>query len=152
MWYTGSGTPTTFDQIILLIKDHTEKSGKVYVGADSQLASDFCTFATVVCLHGGTENTKKYFFMKERAPRSSYSNLRIRINEEVAKSLRALLLIVESVPDVDVEVHVDVGRSDRSKTRPFVDSIVGWVRGLGVPCKVKPEAWASASVADRHTR
>ena len=152
MWHTGSGIPASFDQIILLIKDHTRKIGKVYVGADSQLSGDSCTFVTVICLHGGLDSTKKYFFKKEKVDRSGYGNLRRRINQEVSKSLEALVKIIELVPDVDVEVHVDVGRTDKSKTKPFVDSIVGWVRGLGVPCKVKPEAWASASVADRHTK
>ena len=59
---------------------------------------------------------------------------------------------MESVPDLQAEIHVDIGRTERSKTKGLVDSITGWVKGLGVTCKIKPEAWASAAVADKHTK
>jgi predicted RNase H-related nuclease YkuK (DUF458 family) len=30
--------------------------------------------------------------------------------------------------------------------------VKGWVAGMGFPLKVKPESWASSSIADLHTK
>ena len=152
IWHTGSGNAANIEDVVEQIKLHTRRDGKVYVGADSQLGGEFCTFVTVICLHGGLDRNKKYFFKKEKVSAKKIGNLRHRINQEVIRSLSTLSFIVENVPRANIEIHVDIGMSDRSRTKPFVDSIVGWVKGLGVSCKVKPDAWASASVADRHTK
>ncbi len=151
-WRNASGDVVHLEKILSQIKDHTDDQGKVYVGADSQLNRETCTFATVICLHGGEKRTSKYFFKKEKVSSGSNSVLRQRINQEVIRALSAFSMIIDDIPNVDIEIHVDIGSTDRSKTRAFVDSITGWVRGLGVPCKIKPHAWASASVADRHTK
>jgi len=151
-WRSASGDKIDLQSILLQIEDHTCNLGKVYVGADSQLSGESCTFATVICMHGGLKKTSRYFFKKEKVMSASNKVLRLRINQEVTRALKAFLVIIESIPDADIEVHVDIGSTDRSKTRVFVDSITGWVRGLGVTCKIKPHAWASASVADRHTK
>ena len=151
-WRDASGDEIDLETILGQIKEHTLDTGKVYVGADSQLSGDTCTFATVMCLHGGFKKTSRYFFKKEKVLSESNRVLRQRINQEVIRALSAFSLIIEAVPSVDIEIHVDIGSTDRSKTRAFVDSITGWVRGLGVTCKIKPDAWASASVADRHTK
>ena len=62
------------------------------------------------------------------------------------------MYISETISDVSVEIHIDIGSTERSKTRGFVDSITGWVKGFGVDFQIKPNAWASASVADKHTK
>ena len=151
-WHKASGETISLLEIITIIEDHTEDGGKVYVGCDSQLGINQCTFATAICLHGGEKRTSTYFFLKDRTENKSMKDLRVRIDAEVSRALDATFIIMEAVPSARLEMHVDIGRTVRSKTRKYVDSILGWVRGSGVPCKIKPEAWASASVADRHTK
>ena len=53
---------------------------------------------------------------------------------------------------MDIEIHVDIGTTAKSKTRELVDTMTKWTRGAGFKCKVKPDAWASAAVADKHTK
>jgi predicted RNase H-related nuclease YkuK (DUF458 family) len=151
-WFFPQGTPVTFSQILDEIRLHTRNGGKVYVGCDSQLSTDTCTFATAICLHGTGGGGGTYFFRKTRLSPKRFRVLRDRINAEVERSLDVAFLIKENVKNVDIEMHVDIGTTQRSKTRTFVDSITGWVRSAGVRCKVKPDAWASASIADKHTK
>ena len=52
-----------------------------------------------------------------------------------------------------IEIHLDVSPLDKgSKTSIFSDALKGYVRGAGFRCEIKPNAWASQSVADRHSK
>jgi hypothetical protein len=151
-WHNGVGLPVKFSIIINDIRDHTHHLGKVYIGCDSQLSGKKCTFVTAICLHGGDKRTSKYFFKKENNASYDNRNLRKRIDDEVSKAIDVFMYLSENIPDVDIEIHIDIGNTERSATRGFVDSITGWVKALGADCKIKPNAWASASVADKHTK
>ena len=151
-WNSGAGDQIPFDDILDDILDHTSEGGKVYIGSDSQLSGNGCTFVTAICLHGGNKKTSRYYFKKEARFKYDRKNLRQRINDEVSNALNVFLYLNEKIPEIDVEIHIDIGKTDRSRTRGFVDTVTGWVRGVGATCKIKPEAWASASVADRHTK
>ena len=128
-WFSGEGTPISLKDMTNQIDEYVSGGGKLFVGTDSQLKSDGCVFVTAVCLHSNVG--KKY---------------------EVQESLKISLSLLEKYPEADVEVHVDVGRTNRSATRKFADSISGWLTGVGLECKMKPYSWASSSVADWHTK
>ena len=34
----------------------------------------------------------------------------------------------------------------------FADMMIGYAKGVGFPCKVKPDAFAATSVADKHNK
>jgi hypothetical protein len=72
--------------------------------------------------------------------------------QEVQHSVDIAMNLMEKYPEAEIEVHVDVGRTQRSETRKYADSIYGWLKGMGVECKMKPYSWASSSVADWHTK
>ena len=38
------------------------------------------------------------------------------------------------------------------ETKKFVDALTGYTKSAGFACKIKPDAWASASVADKHSK
>tara|TARA_Y100000816_G_C26022376_1_gene534878 strand:- start:221 stop:703 length:483 start_codon:yes stop_codon:yes gene_type:complete len=152
-WHTGSGNRVDFSEIYSDIVDHNFAGGKVYIGSDSQIHGDSCTFVTAICLHGGSKKTSRYYFSKTcRVFNHTRESLRTRISEEVSHALDVFLNLSENIPDLDVEIHIDIGNTERSKTRSLVDSITGWVKGFGVAYKIKPDAWASAAVADKHTK
>ena len=60
--------------------------------------------------------------------------------------------VYENFPDADIEVHVDIGSSKKSKTRTMVDQVKGWVISSGFGFKIKPNSWASSTIADWHTK
>ena len=52
-----------------------------------------------------------------------------------------------------MEVHVDVSPFNAKQgTSKFSDMLKGYVNGYGFDCKIKPNAWASQSVADKHSK
>ena len=152
-WFSGEGIPISLKDMTHQIDEYVNGGGKLFVGTDSQLKSDGCIFVSAVCLHSNVgKKYAKYFFCKSRLNSTDYKVLRVRIMHEVQESLKISLDLLEKYPDADVEVHVDVGRTHRSATRKFADSISGWLTGVGLECKMKPYSWASSSVADWHTK
>jgi uncharacterized protein len=153
VWHTGSGNQISISEIISEIEKYIADGGKIFIGTDSQLKSDECVFVTAICMHGNfTKKYASYFFKKTREKNSSDKILRERIMKEVKRSLDISMFLLEKHPDADIEVHVDIGRTQRSATRTLVDSITGWLSGTGVGCKIKPNSWASSAVADQHTK
>jgi hypothetical protein len=152
-WITGSGREIIFKDILIEIERYVSHGGKIFIGSDSQLCDNTCIFATAICLHGAKGSRGgKYFFKRFKDTGPQYSNLRLRIMSEVTHSLEVALDMMERFPDAEIEVHVDIGRGPKSKTSVYVDQIQGWATSTGLSCKVKPNAWASASVADKHTK
>lgn len=150
-WYSASGERVTHGEIIKKIKDHVKKDEKLFIGTDSQLSISACTFATAICLYskskGGT-----YFFRKQKVKSEKYNTLKIRMLEEVHKTIEVAFLVLEETPTAQIEIHIDIGSTPKSKTRVYVDELKGWVTAAGFDCKIKPNAWASASIADRHSK
>ena len=152
-WVTGSGEEVSADIVFKTLGEHTQQGGKVFVGTDSQLKSDACIFATAICLHGETGPHKgRYYFKRFRTEREPYAKLKVRIMEEVNHSIEIGMKIIECFPTADVEIHVDIGSTAKSKTRNLVTTMTRWAKGAGFSCKIKPNAWASASIADKHTK
>ena len=55
-------------------------------------------------------------------------------------------------PD-NMELHLDVSPFHANNgTSKFSDMLKGFVQGSGFSCKLKPNAWASQSIADRHSK
>ena len=72
---------------------------------------------------------------------------------EVEKSIAIALKILRDIPTVNIELHLDVSPSEKKeKSSKFADMLIGYARGVGFECKVKPEAFAATSIADKHTR
>lgn len=152
-WHDGEGVRVTEEKLFEEIDKHVSAQGKVFIGTDSQLKATTCTFASAICLHGA-KNQKggRYFFSKKKSDKKSFHVLKWRIMKEVENSINIGLKILEKNPDVDIEIHLDIGTTARSKTRNLVEMMKGWTSSMGFKCKVKPHAWASASVADKHTK
>ena len=152
-WFTGNGFKIDYESLIREVSDHVKSGGSVFIGTDSQMAPEFCTFASVICLHNRSKRKGgRYFFSKSRTSESTFKNLKLRIMSEVHSSIEIGLVISEMFPDADIEIHVDIGSGERSRTRRFVDEFSGWVKSTGLKCKIKPESWASFAVADKHTK
>jgi len=152
-WFTGSGESISLKEIFQNIDEYAARGGKIFIGTDSQLKNEACVFATAICLHGAKgEGGGKYFVKRFSDTCNSNSVLRLRMMKEVQHSVDIGLRVLERNQDAEIELHIDVGSSPRSKTRGYVDYLKGWATAVGFPCKIKPNAWASASVADKHTK
>jgi len=152
-WHDGSGNPVHFKDIMSHVEYYIENGGRVFVGTDSQLKPSSCLYVTSICLHGERGSPPGiYFFKKYRETKKTNKVLRNRILQEVQYSIDIAMYMVSLCPEVGIEIHIDVGNTHRSATRIFADYIRGWIKGVGFECKLKPDAWASSSVADWHTK
>ena len=151
-WLTADGDEIEFEDILSVIRDYDTADNRIFVGADSMIYTSSCVFATAICLHDDLNKRATYFYQRQKLLPHKYSNLKVRIFKEVQSSIDVGLLLMEEFPATTIEIHIDVGRTHRSKTRSLVDVVGGWVKSLGFGVKLKPHSWASSSVADWHTK
>ena len=150
LWCNGEDKLTT-DEVFESIKGYVDQGGTIYVGTDSMLRNDYCKFASVVAIHSNNLKVADYFYKKKNLPACQYKMLQNKIFEEVDCSIEIAKELSDRFPKAKIEVHVDVGKTNRSKTRIYVDMLRGWVTGMGYLFKVKPYSWAS-DVADWHSK
>tara|TARA_R100000049_G_C1885277_1_gene40250 strand:+ start:42 stop:512 length:471 start_codon:yes stop_codon:yes gene_type:complete len=152
-WCSGDGCDVSFSDIVLDVESHISTGGNIFIGTDSMLQADGCVFVTAICLHGAPgQQGGRYYFRRSKKRRKAYHELKPRIMHEVSNSIDLGMIFSEMHPDTEIEIHVDVGITSKSKTRPLADMIKGWTRASGFKCKIKPNSWASTAVADKHTK
>jgi len=153
MWHSGSGKPVSLEEILKCIYSHTRNNGSVYLGCDSQLYRERCTFSTVICLHGADDqNGGYYFFRREKENSSSYPTMLTRLLKEVELSVELGYQILEQNSEADIEIHIDANSKKDQPTGKFAEMLMGYAKGAGFRCKIKPDAWASNSIADKHSK
>ncbi len=153
MWFSGSGEHTTLQQILEKANKHSKDNGTIFVGCDSQITRDKCTYSTVICMHGADDQHGGYYFFKrEKKDRNQYPTMVLRLLKEVELSIQIGYKILEDNPDADVEIHIDANSKKDQPTGKFAEMLMGYAKGAGFRCKIKPEAWASNSIADKHSK
>jgi len=154
-FFSPSRGPMTFPQVVRDIVGAMEAESdfpfQVIVGTDSHPSLGETDFVSAIILRrvgkGG-----RYFWKRSRE--GIYRELTRRIYREAALSFELAKALMEQLEshtllDFNFEVHVDVGQN--GKTRDLVDGVVGMIVGSGFPVKIKPDAYAASSVADKHT-
>ena len=153
-WLTGSNLKTDFYEILKTIKEHTIKGAKIFIGTDSFISNKRVCFATAICLYGSPLGGR-YFFFKEKKHKNMYSALVSRITEETRRSLELACFLMDeySIDTRLIELHLDVSPfSAGNATSKFSDMLKGYVQGYGFDFRLKPDAWASQSIADKHSK
>jgi hypothetical protein len=146
----------TFEKVVsTIVESMTEDSKARYeilVGTDSSSSgSQHIDFVSAIVLHklgkGG-----RYFWSRRKE--RQVPSLRQKIWREAWLSFelaRRLMkaLSTSTLLQFNLEIHVDIGESGRTKT--MVDEVVGMIIGSGFAVRIKPEAYAASSVADKYT-
>ena len=61
--------------------------------------------------------------------------------------------IMDEVPNAMLELHLDISPQENNEgTSHLAKMLVGYVKGSGYECKIKPYAFAAASIADKHSK
>tara|TARA_B100000963_G_scaffold361384_1_gene396453 strand:- start:595 stop:1056 length:462 start_codon:yes stop_codon:yes gene_type:complete len=153
MWFSGSGESTNLQQILEKINKHSADNGTIFVGCDSQITREWCVYSTVICMHGADDqHGGYYFFRREKNKRNDYPTMVMRLLREVELSIEIGYIILEQNPDADIEIHIDANSKKDQPTGRFADMLMGYAKGAGFRCKIKPDAWASNSIADKHSK
>jgi len=153
-WFTPGGVPIDFSCILQILRNHTEKGGKIFIGTDSILNKEKCVFARAICLHGANSQVGGTYFISRNTEHSKrFKELAVRMLAEVQKTVETALEISDKCPGASIELHLDIsGTIEKGETGRYADMLTGFARSTGFPFKVKPHSWASSSVADKHSK
>ena len=152
-WMCPSGNIINHKDMLVKIKEHTKQGGGIYIGTDSHMSKDKFVFATVICMHNEEKrNGGTYFYCKESVKVGKFGSLVNRILHEVSKSVEVGISLRENNID-NIELHIDASAPDAGNaTSRFSDMLSGFAKGAGFKFKIKPDAWSSSSIADKHAK
>jgi len=154
VWRTGGEGNILFTEMVDIIKKHVKFGSKVFIGTDSFVRNKKVTFATAVCL-SGKELPNRYFFFRIKESHPKHCKLSMRIIKEAQRTVELAehLMGNYSISSDQIELHLDVSAPEMNNaTSKFSDMLRGYVTSYGLECKIKPNAWASQTVADRHSK
>jgi len=134
---------------------HTCNSIEITIGSDSQNKTDTKMVTVIVIYAEGKGGIS--FNLSEHVP--LIESLREKLEVETGRSLLVATTLISLLEnsiryhdmyiDCPISIHADVGNSNKSKTKDLVNFVVGWVRATGFNCTIKPDSYASSSVADK---
>jgi len=153
-WNTGSKDIINFNDIIEQIKIHCNYNGTVYIGTDSFFIKNKCIFSTAICLYGASnQKGGRYFYKKTSLNKNKFPQLSTRMIKEAENTIILANTIVEIIPTAKLELHLDISPQEKNEgTSHLAKMLVGYVKGSGYECRIKPDAFAAASIADKHSK
>ena len=153
-WNTGSKDIIDFNDIIEQIIKHTLLNGTVYIGTDSFFIKNKCIFSTAICLYGADKQKGgRYFYTKTSLNKNKFPELSLRMIKEAENTINLANHIVELIPSAKLELHLDISPQEKNEgTSHLANMLVGYVKGSGYECRIKPDAFAAASIADKHSK
>ncbi len=121
----------------------------LYIGTDSQEFSKDITIVTCIAFHKSDGPKSSIFYFKDKVSRKYCKNLKTRMTMEAFQSVQ-VALEMSDLYNGDIEVHLDIGSNEKkSKTFLFKNELEQLVMSQGYKCEVKPNSWASSTIADR---
>jgi hypothetical protein len=145
----------SFRQVVMTLVEEMEQAPRaryeILIGTDSSCSSIRVDFVSAIVLHrigkGG-----RYFWTRQRGPNPH--SIRQRIWREAWLSFELAQRLIKqlsafSLLQYNLEIHVDI--SENGRTKEMIDEVVGMIIGSGFAVKIKPQAYAASSVADKYT-
>lgn len=135
---------------------------KVAVGTDSQKSGGAgqYKFATVILITttedlGGISVGRGGIIIASTHYNTFKKRNKELVNErmvyEVGKSVEAAYEIAELLDlyGIKIEIHADINPDPKWESNKALQTAVGYILGMGYSFKVKPEAWAASTAADK---
>jgi predicted RNase H-related nuclease YkuK (DUF458 family) len=140
-----------FGSILAYIQAEPDARYQLIIGSDSHTRHETYFVTAVVIRRVGKGG--RYFFSRSR--RRVIRSLRQKVFYETSLSLSVAARLTEllessNVPELDVEIHIDVGH--QGETKDLIREIVGMVTGSGYRARIKPESFGASTVADKFTK
>ena len=130
----------------------SSKESAIYIGCDSlrKAKKNTAEFSTVIVLHMDSKHGCKVFHNKVVIP--DYGNMRMRLLTEVGLALEAFYSIEDAIDGRKLEIHLDVNPDPKHASNIVTKEALGWVRGLGLEARIKPDSFAASTAADHCVR
>ncbi len=122
---------------------------KVCVGTDSRVKMSRINFASVVVVL--REKNGGYMFFNRSSMHRNGLAMKERLIIEVGKSVQIAFELNDVLMkyDVPLEVHADINQDEAYLSYTALKEALGYIKGMGFDFKLKPDAFASSSCADR---
>ena len=154
MWKTGSKNSIDFSDIITILSNVSkEKNHKVIIGSDSVKFGSLFIFANAICIINDNKfYDRRYFYSRSKFKNNTYYNLYDRLLKETSDSIMIASLIKEKLDNINIEIHLDINSDSNHRSFKYKNLLVGYVKGSGFSCKIKPDSFVASGLADVHTR
>jgi predicted RNase H-related nuclease YkuK (DUF458 family) len=141
-----------FSDILQYVAAEPQMDYRLIIGTDSQPRDEHICFVSAIVVHRQGKGAR-YFYNKTY--QYKFMSMKQRIFFEASLSLdvasRLTALLAESGHnDVNIEIHLDVGRV--GETKDIIREVVGMITGSGFEARIKPDSYGASKVADRHTK
>ena len=139
----------SYEEFVAELKRLESDGLDLYIGTDSQLIKTELSIATCLCFYKIGCKESRIFYIKELVDANLFSSLRSKILKETLKSIE-IAMDLDYLFNNKITLHLDVGSdSKKSKTAKFENELQILVKAQGFGCEIKPNSWASSSIADR---
>jgi len=144
------------DKVITYINSQSPET-KIYLGADSARMFKnniwYAEYTVAIVVHINGCNGCKIFgeVSRERDFDKRLNRPAMRLMTEVYKASDMYQKLNPHIAQ-DIEVHLDINPSDKYASSAVIQQAIGYIKGTcNTMPKVKPEAWAASSAADKLT-
>lgn len=155
VFYNPHAGALSFDAVIqaIVAEMHADPKARydLLVGTDSSVSGAHVDYVSAIVVHkvgkGGRyywvrRQEKKTFSLRQRIWREAW--LSFELAQRLLKGLSSFSLLA-----FNLEIHVDIG--ENGPTKEMIDEVVGMIIGSGFAVRIKPQAYAASSVADKYT-
>jgi predicted RNase H-related nuclease YkuK (DUF458 family) len=138
--------------ILAYVGEDPDRPYKLLVGTDSKPFPEGTCFVRAIIIHRLGKGARYYY---NKAFEARMYSLRQRIFYEASLSLELSdqlykCLKEQGHEELTVEIHLDVGT--HGETKELVREVTGMIVGSGFGARIKPDACAASTVADRYTK
>lgn len=137
---------------------NSSKQSKIYIGCDSirsKMAGGktIARYSTVVIVHkDGRHGCKIFHQTSTLADYGTKKNIRPRLLNQVMFALQAFQAIQDVIDQRYLQVHIDVNADPKYASNVVSAQALGWVKGMGLNAKIKPQGFAASYAADHCVR
>ncbi|UYQ92633.1 ribonuclease H-like YkuK family protein [Chitinophaga horti] len=133
---------------VLLTAQEQGHTMKVCIGTDSQVKGRCTKFATVIVFIRKGKGGFMYLRKEEIYRKMS---IKERMLDEVARTVDTAYQLTDlfTAFNVDMEVHADINTNPAFKSNDALKEAMGYIMGMGFSFRMKPDAFASSSCANK---
>jgi predicted RNase H-related nuclease YkuK (DUF458 family) len=147
-WTSGSDILLSYNEMLEEIQKYSPE--EIFIGCDSQPKKDEIVFVEAVCVLRKSLGAR-FWTRKRRVSKKNLPVLGLRLIKEVTLACSIAIKLREKV-DAKITIHADISPNEQNKSNKVAEQAVSYIKGLQFNYAIKPNAWASCTVADRRTK